>query len=182
MKAKVQKKKLVKKNKQTKSLLYTILLCMLVAGISYLIFATNVLEPRIDEITASYISFDNSNSTDILKITDLQKLNDEIGKSSLNNCKVEFNVDGTKNKEYQVVLYPTGNGINNKYVNIFLIINKNKKVLEKLNKMKLTEDDGIIIYQGSLLKKNNFKLQMWIDNTYNEKINNISYEIKIKSK
>ena len=48
--------------------------------------------------------------------------------------------------------------------------------------MKLTEDGGIIIYQGSLLKKNNFKLQMWIDNTYNEKINNISYEIKIKSK
>ena len=75
MKAKGQKKKkkTTKKNKQTKSLLNTILLCTLVLGISYLIFETNILEPKIDGVTASYISFDNLNSTDMMKIKDLSK-------------------------------------------------------------------------------------------------------------
>ena len=185
MKAKVQKKRKKvskKKKQQTKSLLYTVLVCGLVAGISYVIFATNILEPKIDGVTASYISFNNSNSTDMLKIVNLLKLNEDIGKSSLNNSKVDFNVAGNEDKEYQVVLYPTGNDINNKYVNALLSINKEKKVLDKLSNMETTEDGGIIVYQGTLLKENKIKIQMWIDNTYKEKIDNISYEIKIKSR
>ena len=96
MKAKGQKKKkkTTKKNKQTKSLLNTILLCILVLGISYLIFETNILEPKIDGVTASYISFDNLNSTDMMKIKDLSKLSDEVGKSNLNTSKAEFDVAG----------------------------------------------------------------------------------------
>lgn len=185
MKAKVRNKKNKKskqKKQQTKNLFYTILLCVLVAGISYIIFATNILEPRIDGVTASYISFNNSNSTDMLKIVDLLKLSDEVGKSSLNQSKVTFKVDGKKNKDYQIVLYPTGNNINNKYVKVFLTINKEKKILEKLNNMKVIEDGGIIVYEGRLLEDNNFKLQMWVDNKYNKNIDNISYEIKIKSR
>ena len=182
--AKVQKKKKksTKKKKQTKSLFYTILLCGLVAGISYVIFATNILEPKIDGVTASYISFNNSNSTDMLKIVNLSKLNEEVGKSSLNTSRADFTIAGKEDKEYQVVLYPTGNDIPNKYVYFFLTINKEKKVLDKLSKMDTTEDGRIIVYQGTLLKENNFKIQMWIDNTYKEKIDNISYEIKIKSR
>ena len=184
MKAKVQKKKkkTTKKNKQTKSLLNTILLCILVLGISYLIFETNILEPKIDGVTASYISFDNLNSTDMMKIKDLSKLSDEVGKSNLNTSKAEFDVAGKEDKEYQVVLYPTGNAINNKYVNVFLSINKEKKIQDKLYVMNTLEDGGIIVYQGTLLKENKIKILMWINNTYKGKINNISYEVKIKSK
>ena len=118
----------------------------------------------------------------MLKIVDLLKLSDEVGKSSLNQSKVTFKVDGKKNKDYQIVLYPTGNNINNKYVKVFLTINKEKKILEKLNNMKVIEDGGIIVYEGRLLEDNNFKLQMWVDNKYNKNIDNISYEIKIKSR
>lgn len=184
--AKVQKKRKKtnkkRKQQQNKLLIYTILLCGLVVGISYVIFATNILEPKIDGVTASYISFNNSKSTDMLKIVNLSKLNDDVGKSNINTSKVSFNVAGAKDKEYQVVLYPIGNDINNKYVNILITINKEKKVLEKLDKMELTDDGGIIVYQGTMLKENNVKINMWIENTYKDKADNISYEIKIKSR
>lgn len=170
-----------KKNKLDRNLVYSIVLFGLVVGLSYLIFATDILEPKLDSVTASYISFNNSNTTDMLKIENIKKLSYKVGKSRFNTCSKEFNLDGQETNKYQIVLYPIGNDINNKYVNFLLTINKEKKVLDKLDNMKTTKDGGIIIYQGTILKENSIKIQMWIDNTPKSKFKNKSYEIKIES-
>ena len=58
-----------KKEKHIFSWILMIVLIIIVFCLSALIFNTDYLSPKIDELTTSYISFNNVESTDIIKIS-----------------------------------------------------------------------------------------------------------------
>ena len=167
MKTKYKKRK----NKiYLKRIITCTILSMLLFVFTYIIINTNILEPKVNELTTSYISYIN-NKTDMLKINNIKKMNDKIGKSILNNSYIEIEVNGKKNKDYMIVLYKHNN-IDNKYIKYY--INK----IETLDNKEVTEDNGIIIYKGKI--NNDTKtIRMWIDKKYKDKVNDSLYEIKI---
>lgn len=173
-----------KKNNRIKKRSIVLLIFIVVLTISafYLINGTELLIPKIDEATASYISFNNSNSTDMLKINNIKRMKHNIGKSFLNTYKETFNVSGTKNENFNIELYSIGNKIDKKYINYVLL--KNNKIIEigNLENKEETNNGGIILYQGKIINDNSYEIKMWIDEDYKKKTQNVSYEIKINSR
>lgn len=173
-----------KKNNRIKKRSIVLLIFIVVLTISafYLINGTELLIPKIDEATASYISFNNSNSTDMLKINNIKRMKHNIGKSFLNTYKETFNVSGTKNENFNIELYSTGNKIDKKYINYVLLKNNNIIEIGNLENKEETNNGGIILYQGKIINDNSYEIKMWIDEDYKEKTQNVSYEIKINSR
>ena len=148
----------------------------------YLIEGTNLLIPKLNEATASYISFNNSNSTDMLKITNIQKLNKKIGKSILNKKEVTFSIDGKVNDEFNIELYSIGNKLDKKYIH-YILLEDNKEIKQgNLHNCEEKNDGGLILYQSTIKKDKQYKIKMWIDKKYENNVNNISYEVKIQSR
>lgn len=173
-----------KKNNRIKKRSIVLLIFIVVLTISafYLINGTELLIPKIDEATASYISFNNSNSTDMLKINNIKRMKHNIGKSFLNTYKETFNVSGTKNENFNIELYSIGNKIDKKYINYVLLKNNNIIEIGNLENKEETNNGGIILYQGKIINDNSYEIKMWIDEDYKEKTQNVSYEIKINSR
>lgn len=183
MKNTKNKKRQIRNNKIKKSSI-ALLIFIIVMTLSafYLISGTDLLLPSIDEATASYISFNNSKSTDMLKINNLKKMKKELGKSVLNTHKVNFDISGNKNEYFNIELYSIGNKIEKEYINY--ILKKNNEVIEvgSLETKEENYNGGIILYQGKIIKNNSYEVKLWIDDEYNKKIDNVSYEIKINSR
>ena len=173
-----------KKNNRIKkrSIVLLIFIVVLTISVFYLINKTKLLIPKIDEATASYISFNNSNSTDMLKINNIKRMKHKIGKSFLNTYKETFNVFGTKNENFNIELYSIGNKIDKKYINYVLLKNNNIIEIGNLENKEETNNGGIILYQGKIINDNSYEIKMWIDEDYKEKPQNVSYEIKINSR
>ena len=173
-----------KKNNRIKkrSIVLLIFIVVLTISVFYLINETKLLIPKIDEATASYISFNNSNSTDMLKINNIKRMKHKIGKSFLNTYKETFNVSGTKNENFNIELYSIGNKIDKKYINYVLLKNNNIIDIGNLENKEETNNGGIILYQGKIINNNSYEIKMWIDEDYKEKPQNVSYEIKINSR
>ena len=173
-----------KKNNRIKkrSIVLLIFIVVLTISVFYLINETKLLIPKIDEATASYISFNNSNSTDMLKINNIKRMKHKIGKSFLNTYKETFNVSGTKNENFNIELYSIGNKIDKKYINYVLLKNNNIIDIGNLENKEETNNGGIILYQGKIINDNSYEIKMWIDEDYKEKPQNVSYEIKINSR
>lgn len=173
-----------KKNNRIKkrSIVLLIFIVVLTISVFYLINETKLLIPKIDEATASYISFNNSNSTDMLKINNIKRMKHKIGKSLLNTYKETFNVSGTKNENFNIELYSIGNKIDKKYINYVLLKNNNIIEIGNLENKEETNNGGIILYQGKIINNNSYEIKMWIDEDYKEKPQNVSYEIKINSR
>jgi len=157
-----------------KKVITCIVLGIFVITLSYLIFKTNILEPKLNELTTSYISFNTENNSDILEIKNINKMSDTTAKSILNNSSLKLDITGTKNEEYNVVVYKNSN-IDDKYINCYI----NKKV--NLSEVETTKDGGKIIYTGKIDNKTKV-LKMWIDKSYKDKVNDNSFEIRIKKK
>ena len=108
--------------------LITISFVLLAFFFGYIIFETDYLQSGVDELTASYISFNNAKSTDVLRINDISKKNDEKGKKQTNKSNKSFEVKGKENQEFEVTLYSSGNTIDEKYIKYYLIRdNENKE-------------------------------------------------------
>ena len=178
MKNKEKKSNRIKK----RSIVLLIFIVVLTISVFYLINETKLLIPKIDEATASYISFNNSNSTDMLKINNIKRMKHKIGKSFLNTYKETFNVSGTKNENFNIELYSIGNKIDKKYINYVLLKNNNIIEIGNLENKEETNNGGIILYQGKIINDNSYEIKMWIDEDYKEKPQNVSYEIKINSR
>lgn len=179
---KSKKRQLVNNKIKKSSIALLIFIIVMTLSAFYLINGTDLLLPSIDEATASYISFNNSKSTDMLKINNLQKMKKELGKSVLNTHKVNFDISGNKNENFNIELYSIGNKIDKKYINY--VLKKNDKVIE-IGNLETKEENyngGIILYQDKILNSNSYEIKMWIDDDYNKKTDNVSYEIKIKSR
>ena len=183
MSTKRRSKKLSKRQqKQRRQLLKNIvissLMFFLVLGISYLIFKTDILQPEVNEITASYISFYNNDTTDMIKINNIKKLSDDIGKSVVNTKSYELVVSGEVDSNYQVVVYPMINNIDLRYIN-FSITKGNITYNNSLNEMPNALDDGIVVYNGKVDNEKNITIRLWVSKEYEGDIDNNSFSIKI---
>lgn len=178
---KISKKRQQEMKIQRKVIFQCVILSVLVLALTYFLLNSNVLKSKVDEVTASYISFNNSKTTDMLKISNLSKQKKSIGESIFNNSTKTFQVAGEKNKEYEIVVYALGNKVDEEYVSFTLVDNnENKLSSNTLSKMNSTLDDGRIIFTGKIDSKTTLKLNMWLSNNYKGNTKNISYEIKIK--
>ncbi|MBQ6323654.1 MAG: hypothetical protein IJI22_02345 [Bacilli bacterium] len=174
-------KKKKKKNKKTHHYIRTLCMIVLVLVLAYFIFSHDLLSPHLNELTTSYISFNNSYSTDMLKINNIQKMKDEKGASTKNKGKLTIKITGSNKNKYELVVYPISNEVNPEYVKFSLNDGKNT-INNKLSEMPTSKDGGIIIYTNNINKDNNITLNMWISTEYNDKIKNNSYEVKILEK
>ena len=173
---KISKKRQQEMKIQRKVIFQCVILSVLVLALTYFL-----LKSKVDEVTASYISFNNSKTTDMLKISNLSKQKKSVGESIFNNSTKTFQVAGEKNKEYEIVVYALGNKVDEEYVSFTLVDNsENKLSSNTLSKVKSTPDDGRIIFTGKIDSKTTLKLNMWLSNNYKGNTKNISYEIKIK--
>ena len=175
----------MRKRKYTKREVYiqalkTFILVFLVFVMSYAIFETNLLNPSIDKTTANYISFNTTNSTDMLKVSNLEKMSTKVGKSSKNRSSLDILVSGEMGENYRIVLYHMGNVVDDQYVKFFL---SNASVEEGgvLSEMEDSVDGGKIIYEGKIKKRNLWNIKMWVDKGYKKDVKNVSYEIRIMS-
>ncbi len=180
-KKKLSKKKQLELKNQKKVIYYCLILCLLVLLLTYFIFYKDTLKTSVDEVTASYISFNNSKTTDMLKISNLSKMKDDKGKSILNTSTKMFDVDGNIKEKYEVVVYALGNKADESYIKFALYDSNNNEISSGvLNNSKTSVDGGKVIYQGAIKKHNKLKLNMWLSKKYQGNTKNISYEIKIK--
>ena len=148
--------------------------------LSYYVYNSYNSKSKLDELTTSYISFNNNDTTEMMKITDLKRMSNSTGVSFKNKSLKNFDISGDVGERYQIVLYHIGNVIDNKYVHYSLIINNKVKDTNTLNNMIYSENGGLVIYDGKIEKNNNCILKMWVDNSYHDSVKNISYEVRIK--
>ena len=180
-KKKLSKKKQLELQKQRKIISYCLILCLLVFLLTYFIFYKDALKTSVDEVTASYISFNNSKTTDMLKISNLSKMKDKKGKSILNSSTKMFDVKGNTKEKYEIVVYALGNKADESFVKFALYDSNNNEINSGiLNDSETSVDGGKAIYQGTIKKHNKLKLNMWLSKKYHGNTKNISYEIKIK--
>ena len=160
--------------------MYTSILLVLVFVLSYYAFISYNSKSQLDELTTSYISFNNNDTTDMMKITNLKKMSNSNGVSFKNKSMKRFEVSGEIGERYQIVLYHIGNVIDNKYVHYSLVVNNKVKETNVLSNVVYSENGGLVIYDGKIEKNNNCILKMWVDNSYRDSVKNVSYEVRIK--
>ena len=179
-KRRISKKRQYILKKQKKLLFLCIFLLIIVIILAYIIFKTNLLEQKINDKFVRYISFNNANTTDILKISNLQRKSNYHGKGVLNNSYVKFNVDGEKNSKFDIVVYPIGMKIDERNIYYYLTDSNDKKIeFDNLSNKAVSSDSGRIIYTNKI-SNDKYKLKMWVNSKYKGSIKNVSYEIKIK--
>ena len=170
-----KKNKLIKAIKKQKILNAILISCILLS--LYYLSNINLNQTKINETTKRYISFYKNNTTDRLIINNIKRTSSKIGKSKWNKASLTFQVTGEKNKEYEVLLIPKDNRIDEKYINYILLDNKkeyssNIKSLEK-------KDEGSLLYQGKI-NNNKLTIRLWISKKYKGIISKESFEIIIK--
>jgi len=116
----------------------------------------------------------------MLKITNLSKMTDDKGRDNSNQAQVSFKVTGKKNSKYDVVIYPRSEKYDLKNIKYFLSDSNNIELASSnLTDLTETADGGIIIYQAKI-NNNNLNLNMWLTKKYQEKSNDVTFEIRIK--
>ena len=173
------------KKRYTKKAVYksacnAFILVIFVVAIGYGILHSEWLKPRINELSASYISLNNTETTDILKITNLKKQTDQRGKSFRNKSMKKFQMTGERNTIYQIVLYHIGEEIEEEYVKYYLTNEMGIELEGVLNQQEETSDGGRVLFTGTMKDGQNWSLKIWVDKEYDKNINNVSYEIRIK--
>ena len=159
----------------------TFFLIVLVCTLAYFIFHTDWLSPSINEITASYISLNNNDTTDMIKVTALHKMNDKNGKSEKNKSTKDFQITGKKEATYQIVLYHLGSRVEDNYIKFYLSNEKGGSIEGVLSDMEESYDGGKILFEGTMENGKNWNLKMWVDKSYKQDVTNVSYEIRIKA-
>ena len=117
-----------KRKKQKEENKYQKVLCLflvaLILSFAYIMKEQKNLEPQLNELTTSYISFNNSNATDRLTISNLKNMSERIGKSKWNNSRLIIPISGEKNKPYEIIIYPINKDTKEEYIEIYI---KHKK-------------------------------------------------------
>ena len=165
-KRRTKKQQLIIKKKK----LVCIFLCLLVSVFGYFILLTDSFKPKLNTLTTNYISFNNRISTDMLRFDNLKRMSNKKGIALANYKSLNFTIPKGKDVNYDIELVPINNEIEDKYVHY--ILNGEHKTLDK----------GRIIYQGNVSDNTKICLYMWIAKEYKGKCNNISYEVRIKSR
>jgi len=162
-----------------KVLFLAFILVILLVGINYIVFQTDLLKSHVDDKTLKYISFYNKEKTDSIIIKNIKKMTNKKGESTKNKSSLELTVIGKKNEKYEIVLYGQIDKSAEEFINVFTE-HKLKKRKSNLKKLKNSKDGGKIIYQGKI-DNNDIILRMWLSKEYSKKIKNNFFEVKIKS-
>lgn len=166
-----------KRKKKQKSVRNKIIFCtilgIIVLCFGYIIFETKLLIPKINSVTTNYISFNNRNTTDMLKIDNIKKMSNKQGKGITNKNMVSFTIPKEENYDYTISIVPINNNIEKKYIHYFLTINKNTS-------FGVLSDDETDIYYGNSQSKAKVEIKMWVSKDYPKKVKDNSYEIKVK--
>lgn len=144
----------------------------------YIINGTSLLEPKINDTHLRYISFNDSNATDMLRIKNIEKMSDSVGKSKRNSHSLKLDIMGEKKAEYEIILYPLMNNISDQYIYYYL---EDDSVLgmKSLDGLDKTDDGGIILYQGEM-NNSSMVLRLWISKQYRGKVKDNSFEVKVR--
>lgn len=153
---------------------------LLIVLLNIVVFKNKMITPKLDEITTSYVSLYNLDTTDMLKITNIEKMSEKKGNSKLNNKSISFTVTSENKEEYVVILYEIQSDIPTEYIRIAVDDNK-KTTVSSLDKFEKKDDGGRIIYTGKA-NKNNIKIKMWVSEKYKDKVNDTSFEMRIKKR
>ncbi len=169
-----------KKNKKQlqKQISITIVLGLLVLSFLYVILNTNVLEPHLNEMTTSYISFNNLNTTDMMKIKNIKRMSNYFGNSKWNSSSIPLTITGEKNKEYEIILYTLTNDLEDKYI-MYSIVGEETLAHHSLENLEEVEDGGKILYQGNI-NNNKMVLRLWISKKWKDKVTENAFEVKVK--
>lgn len=177
----------MRKNKRKitqKKILKQTIICLttvfLIAILNIVVFKNNLITPKIDKVTTSYVSLYNQDSTDMLKITNIKKLSQKKGLSNSNDSNISISITSTEKTDYEVILYEIQNNIPEEYIKLAISTDKKTKI-NTLDKIPKNEDGGRSIYTGKT-GKDNIKIKMWVSDKYNEKINDTSFEIRVKKR
>ena len=179
--ARKKRKRKSKKQKQLEKKLYQkFFLCLFIAILiiiagKYIYSEKNT--PRLDETISNNISFRNAETTDVLKLIDIEAMSDKKGKSFLNQKKVEFEINGSNEQEYQIIIYPLTNNIVPENINYYLKIGE-EEIMDTLSNGTPTSDGGYIILNNRINDNRKCLLRMWLNELQEEQEN--SFEIKIK--
>ena len=177
-----KKRKRRRKNKINYKLIFsTIIVFLCVLVLSYTMFFTDVLNPTIDELTSSYISFNNINN-DNIKISNLKKMSDRKGNSIFNRSFARFNIYMNKDSKYMIVVKDNNKVIDSNYVYFSLNINNKNITIDKLGNMKRINNNEYIIYEGENGNKDRINIKMWISKEIKDSVLDTSYEVYIKSR
>jgi hypothetical protein len=176
----MKRRKKVTKKKVYQTAMITVALILIVLAFSYWLNTTEWYQPKINELSASYISLNNNNTTDMLKITNLHKLSTRKGKKNSNPCKQNIEITGDSNQTYQIVLYHLGYILEDQYVYYQLTSDEATEITGNLSNAEDSYDGGKIIFEGNLKDGKNWKLKMWVNKKYPGEVKNIAYEIRIK--
>ncbi|MBR3211063.1 MAG: hypothetical protein IKF71_03905 [Bacilli bacterium] len=160
--------------------LKTGILFLVVVVFGYVILDSSWFTPRISELSASYISLKNTETTDILKVTNLSKQTDKRGKSRRNKSVQTFKMTGQRDTKYQIVLYHLGNVVEEEYIKFYLVNEMDKTIEGVLKNQPETYDGGKVLFEGNMIDGQNWTLRMWVDDHYHKNVKNVSYEIRIK--
>ena len=173
------------KKRYTKKAVYkaagnALMLFIFVIAFGYGILHSEWLTPKINELSASYISLNNTETTDILKVTNLRKQTDQRGKSFRNKTIKKFQMTGERDTIYQIVLYHLGEEVDEEYIKFYLTNEMGKEEEGVLKNQEETYDGGRILFEGTMKDGQNWSLKMWAAKEYDKSVNNVSYEIRIK--
>ena len=163
-----------------KKKLVCIFLLLLVIVLGYAIIFTDLLKPRLNTLTASYISFNNSSNTDRLEINNIKRMTDKKGIFLAKYNSLKFTIPKKENMEYDIILIPINSTIEDKYIHY--ILNVGDKNVRSLDKDVKGDNGETIIFHGNMKNDSKIALYMWISKEYKEKFNNVSYEVRIKSR
>ena len=173
-----KKKKYSKKNnKQTKVIAITFLILVVLFGL--FISKSDLLKPKLNLLTAHYISFNNLDSTDSIKIRNLKIRKNNSTSFMKKDAYQKFDITGDKYHAFQIELYSIGNSIDEKYVHYSLFKNNRFIKSDVLSNSSETIHAGRVIYQDKILEKDEWMVQMWIDSSYEGELDSVSYEVKI---
>jgi hypothetical protein len=155
-----------------------IIMGILVLSVGLFIENTNFLEPKINELTTSFISFNNKNTTDMLRINNIEKMSDKRGASRWNSHSLTLNISGEKNQNYEIVLYSLTNPIPEADIR-YVVKNGKDEIKDNLLNPENTEDGGKILYRGTIENKKTI-IRVWVSNDYEGKITPNAFEVKVR--
>jgi len=174
----MKKRKRIREKEYCQALTICIIMGIITLSLTLFIHNTNLLEPKINELTTSFISFNNQNTTDMLRVNNVEKMSDKRGESRWNPHSLSLDIKGEKNQNYEIVIYPLVNPVPEEYVKLIVKTGKDE-IKENLLTSENTEDGGRIIYKGTI-KKGKTIIRIWLSNDYNGKITTNAFEVKVR--
>ena len=171
-------KKEINRIKRYKIESYIIIIITII--VSYKVFSSNISISKINEITSQYISYCNKKETDGLWIHNVKKLSSNKGKSKSNKASLTFTVEGKKNEEYELVIIPKNNTIEEKYIN-YMIQEKDIIKTSNLADTEINENKDRILYRNKI-NNNKLTVKLWISKEYKKEISDNLFEIKINKR